>query len=102
MESNGKSITKGGQHVNYQTGVRRHRRLFYYSLTRFYLLADHMGRCRDQRATLFLPTRAPRHEAHPCRLSSSSDDAEPDRWELEASPNSTEQLLRATGGSCVW
>ncbi|KAF9544450.1 PGI-domain-containing protein [Agrocybe pediades] len=50
MESNGKSVTKNGSKVNYQTWTY------------------HLGCLRNQRSTLLLPARSPRHQDHPRRL----------------------------------
>jgi glucose-6-phosphate isomerase len=59
MESNGKSITKDGSRVNYQTGV---------SCSAFdgmLMTAHHLGPERHQRPERLLPAYPPGHQAHP-------------------------------------
>jgi len=63
MESNGKSITKDGRRVDYQTGVRLSLLHPFVEIT-FERAAHHLGRLGYQRTTFVLPTRAPRHENH--------------------------------------
>ena len=63
MESNGKFVTKGGQRVNYQTGVR-----IFFCVRDHPLMqgsvADYLGCCWDKWPALILPTRPSRDEAY--------------------------------------
>ena len=63
MESNGKSVTKSGKRVDYQTGVCRGPRLG--DNNQLIDIANHLGRGGHQRTAFILPARPSRHETHP-------------------------------------
>lgn len=96
MESNGKFVTKGGQRVDYQTGVCLTVYHTTSSLTCYcYCIADHLGCGGYQRPTLILPTRPPGNEIDPCRFHSPCNHPQ-SHCKLEAPSHSAFQLLRTT------
>ena len=94
MESNGKFVTKGGQRVNYQTGVRLTFLCAFKvaDLTRS-RSAHHLGCSWYQWPALVLPARAPGYQAHPVRLPRTRDHTQPHR-SLQAPPHPALELLR--------
>ena len=99
MESNGKSVTKNGKRVDYQTGVRHGRRLG--DNNELTGIAHHLGRSGHQWTAFILPARASRHETHPSRLYRAGYDAQPNPAFL-APPDPPVQLFRSTRGFGLW
>src|SRR6266550_320117 len=101
MESNGKSVTKNGQQVDYQTGVCHHPNFIDNGLILLIGIANHLGRSWHQWATFVLSARASRDEADPGRFYRARDDPQPHPW-VKTPPNPLVQLFRTTRGFGVW
>jgi len=94
MESNGKTVTKDGSRVDYETGVSVMAATWTSLMT-----ADHLGTERNQRSTRLLPAHPPGHQAD--SLVSTSVAAE--LIAATSSPplrRSTQSLAASTTRSC--